>query len=369
MFNDDSYPTVDELNDYVAIGPSKDLSISIDKTTFDSAFIITSIILFIVFICIIVTLLILNNNLTYSPIVYKQATFKEPTQLTVNDDYGSSKNGYSHNLYKKKTPDGTNLTKETCVFSNSKWNDTTNNCSCPSGKYGPNCDFEFHDANYIAVGNINPCDIKSEVIGTYKTKYKSFKNTKPSNELSSNHLGIANYNDILDESCSEKCDKNFTCDGFFYKTNKCILYKNNINIPDISKLKYSITADSTLYAKSLEHIKFDNQIFLSESEFSLPTKYWLFKNTNTFAKIQPNIVSRIKFIPRYIKYNYNYIGIYSSYEFQYKDIENILIENNSNYNNNSNFYMHFPYDEFAIPHELLRDDSFILYVIYITFKF
>ena len=365
MLNDDSYPSVDDIHDYVAIGPSKDLSISIDKETFDSSFIITTIILFIVFISIIVTLLILNNNLTYSPVVYNQATIREPTPLTVNDDYGSSKNGYSHNLYRKKIPDGTNLTKEKCLLGNNRWNDNNNSCECTSGKYGPNCDSEFYDANYIAVGNINPNDIKSEVIGTYKTKYKSFKNNN--NKNSNNN----NADDILDETCTNLCDDDFNCIGISYykNTKQCILYSNSINIANKNKLKYSINNDSTLYTKSLDYLQFDNQIFLGESEFALAKRYWLFKNSDTFAIIQPNIVTHINFIPKYIKYNYNYIGIYSPYEFQQKDIENILIENNNSGESSlNNSYIHLPYDEFFIPIELLREETPGLYVLYITYN-
>jgi len=357
MLNDDSYPTFDEIHDYIAIGSSKDSFISIEKETFDSAFLITTIILFIVFIGIIITLIILNNNLTYSPFVYSQAVPKKSNPLTVNDDYGSSKDGYSHNLFRKIIPDGTNLTKETCLFNNSKWNDDTNNCLCPSGKYGQNCDLEFYDANYTAIGNINPNDIKSTVIGTYKTKYKSFKNK------SNKHN---NANDILDESCSDLCNENLLCNAFFYNNKKCILYKNDITIADISKLKYSINIDSTLYTKSLSYLNFDNQIFLSASEFSFPKRHWLFKNTTTFAKIEVNAVNHITFIPKYIKYNYNYIGFYSPHEFQYKDIENILIENNSN-NYNYNSYIHLPTDEFHIPSELLRENLIGLYVVYIPY--
>jgi hypothetical protein len=356
MSNDDSYPNVADLHNYVAIGSSKDLSISIEKETFDSAFIITTIILFIIFIIIIVILLILNNNITNSPVVYNPAPVREPTPLTVDDDYGSSKNGYSHNLYRKKTHDGKDLTKETCLSNNNRWDDKNNICICKSGYYGQNCNLEFYDANYIAVGNINPNDIKSEVIGTYKTKYKSFKNSKTNFEN--------NSDGILDESCSNLCDENFLCNGFYYhhNTNKCILYPN-ITIANKNKLKYSFNTNSTLYTKSLDFLNFENIIFLGESEFSLPKRHWLFKNSNNFAGIKPNTVSYITFIPKYIKYNYNYIGFYSPYEFQQKDIENILIENS-----NSNSYIHLPYTEFNIPIDLLLEETVGLFVLYIPYK-
>jgi hypothetical protein len=356
MLDDDSYPTVDDIHNYVAIGLNKDVSISVEKETFDGAFIITTIILFIVFISIIIILIILNNNITYAPVVYNPAIPKKPAPLTVNDDYGSSKNGYTHNLYRKQIPDGENLTKEQCLLNNNKWDDTNNNCQCAIGKFGTTCESEFYDYKYKAVGNIKPNDIKAAVIGTYKTKYKSFKKNNSNN----------NSSDILDESCSNLCDKNYLCNAFFYHnhTNKCILYKNNIIIPDILKLKYSMNTDSTLYTKSLSHLDFTNLIFLSASEFTFQKRYWLFKNNKNLAKIESNIVSHISFIPTYIKYNYDHIGIYSSYEFQYKDIESILIETNDY---NPNYYIHLPHNEFYIPNELLREDSEGLYVLYIKY--
>lgn len=333
----DTYP-VNKLHSYVAVGPTEDLSISVHKETFDSAFLITTIFLFIGYIIIVIVIiyytnLSISNNIIQPVFTSTVAIQQRP--LNINDNFGASSNGYSHSLINKIINDGTDLNENTCN----------------KGYYGNKCDMEFHNNKYTAVGIINSNNLNANIIDKYTTDNKSFIKSKN------------------DTSCTQLCDNNNKCSAVYYYNNMCILYNGKITIPNSSKITYSLNTESSLYIKDVDDLQFSDSIYLSSS-LNFPVRYWAETNNQNFVKLFPNKVEKICFIPKSIKYNKHYIGFYSIQQFNYQDVEKILLENDdNNFPYISGTYIHLPNDYLQIPNEIFIDIKICLYVIYIRLPY
>jgi hypothetical protein len=303
----DPHPKIDELKDYVAIGPTKDLSFSVHKRTFDKGFIFFTIIFIgALAAASIVTMYYAYNQSVVQPVTNVGRTTSTTSPLVKNlgavssiSEFVESENGSGLN------------TKSLCLqVENTRWNE--DHCECNENFYGKFCSQEKHDKKYFAVGTPNESNISFNKIKTIKSENKSFN--KNSN------IG----------SCSYYCDNEPDCNGFIYhKPGRCTLLKNEIYVPKNNTIPYSPEIESTLYMKNTKDINFEGRIFISETEQGIPPRYWLMDVKPRFAYIIPDTLNTIYFVPNHIKIVGQYIGIYSLNPFTQSDIEQLLqIEDN-----------------------------------------
>lgn len=319
----DIHPSPDEIKEYVSVGPSPDYSITVHKSTFDTGFLLFTIIFGVALIIIVIVIIILSYNLTKPQPIPRVVVIKSQP-LTMNSNYGAAPYAaYPVNKRIRAPADGSALhTQDDCLsHSNTEWKD--NKCDCKVPFFGETCAQEKHDAKYFAVGVPDESTIGMTVIEEIKSNGKSF-----------NSQGGEN-------SCSDYCNRNYDCDSFIYHssdtlrggknpsqfssvTDTCTLLTGNIIVPKGKGISYSNNIDSTLYMRTSENLQFEGRIFLAAHTWSFPSRYWLFNQTDEFVQIIPGVVSKINFYPEYIKIYGEYTGIYCPYSFTSENIQDIM---------------------------------------------
>lgn len=344
----DVHPSVSEIKSYVAVGPTEDLSVTVDKRTFDSAFITATIIFGLL-------LLILIGFTIYA--AYRQSKLPPPptaplTPITPAASIHTNLGASSH----KATPitkkghiaaDASDLTTQHQCKStpNTIW--TENGCDCLAPFFGPSCSKERHDKKYFAVGipKSNYSELNASVIDTVMSDGKSF-----------NANGVQG-------SCSDHCDKIAGCNGFIYHPidngpGVCTLLSNDVIVPGGSTILYSHDVDATLYLKSSDNLQFEDRIFLSVYAWTIPPRYWLVNETQYYKQVYPNNITTLSFAPGYSKIYGSYTGIYSLHPFTNDEI-NILLQRREN----SQCYIHRPGTDITLPPDFQYKTP--LYVVYV----
>lgn len=331
--------TLDEIQPYVAIGPSEKYSVTVEKDTFDKGFIIV----FILAVILAITLIILsivyaNEQGKFEP---PEELVKIPPRLTVGTNLGAALFPSEDVTSMFNIDNGSKfLTQTSCnEAQNTIW--VNDRCICKAPYFGPTCSQEKHAYPYLAVGIPNEETLKMNVIDDRISDGKSFNSNN----------GI--------KSCSNECDNTPGCHSFIYhQPNMCTLINGDIVIPSTDNISYSYDIDSTLYTKSLDNIKFEDKIFLAKSNANIPYRYWLNQQSDYYIQMNPRTIYTLKFRPEYIiMYNQHYTGIYCLKPFTYDMINTIIMSNSDS------CYIHHPYTPLNVPFDW--EYKLPIYVIYI----
>jgi hypothetical protein len=340
----DIHPSVEEIKPYVAVGPTKDLSVTVHKKTFDSAFIAATIIFGIILLALI--------GFTIFA-AYRQSRLQTPPTApletvtlasSLHTNLGASSHGATPIAKTGQiAPDASDLTTQSQCESNPHAIWIENKCDCLSPFFGPTCSRERHDKKYFAVGipKIKNSRLNVDIINTVTSNGKSF-----------NSNGVKG-------SCSDVCNKTDKCTGFIYQDpGTCTLLSGDIIIPEESTILYSHDVDATLYLKSSDNLHFQDRIFLSVYSWTIPPRYWLVDETKYYRQLYPNIIVSLSFVPGYSKIYGSYTGIYCRHPFTVDDID-ILIQRGEN----SQCYIHRPNTQINIPIDFQYKTP--LYVVYV----
>lgn len=325
---DDIHPESFEIKEYVSVGPSPEYSITMHKSTFDTGFILFTILLASVLIGLLIFMLIFSYNITKNQPIPRVVVIKnEP--LTLNSNYGAVPYAsYPSNKKINAPQDASSIqTYDLCTsYPNTEWKN--DKCSCSPPFFGKTCSQEKHDSKYFSVGIPNEDTLDITVLKELQTSAKSF--------------GF--------DSCSVNCDNNSNCSGFIYHDqNICTLLTGNVIVPSGHGISYSNSINSTLYMKNLSNLLFEGRVFIAAYKSSFPARYWLFDKSKDFIQISPGVIYKINFYPQYIKIINKYTGIYCPYQFNSEDIQHILHESHNldcyihEHGTNLNVPSHFKY--------------------------
>lgn len=272
--------TPDEIKPFVAVGPTEDFSVTVHKSTFDTGFIIITILFFVVFAVVLTVSIIFAVQSTQI-----QTSTLDPVPSVVITD-GSALS-----------------TQEACTARpNTTW--TGDRCQCVAPFTGPLCTLEpFDHANFVAAGIPNEERINMQVL--------------------SEHLGTKS-------TCSDACVANDDCSGFIHRGSNCTLVTGDVVVAENDSIAYSDRADPTLYMKSMDSLKFTGRIYLAEFAHNLPPRPWLVRSQYHYRQLFPRELVAIDFFPNVISVHGCYLGIYSLAPFDLSDIPGILDAPNEN---------------------------------------
>lgn len=339
----------DEIKPYVAVGPSKDLSITVHKETFDSGFIA---------FCVLfgIGLLVVVGILAYT--AYQKNTLPPPPpplksnpnaikQSILHTNIGAA--SYPTSPIKKHGDlpgDGSSLlSKQVCeLVPHTLWVD--DHCECQPPFFGPTCSQERHNAKYFAVGTPLRDAVNIDVLRQSYVTGKSFAKDQT--------IGSQPK-----DTCSDQCSKDPLCIGFLYhnqdeKQGLCTLLKDNVIVNSRRSIAYSYDQESTLYLRSSENLHFEDRIFLEGITGSIPPRFWLTKEAPEYLQLDPYEITKLNFAPRYTKiYGSShriegqpqpYTGIYCRHNFTLDDVEILLQRGNT-----SECYIHHADRDINLP--------------------
>ena len=153
--------------------------------------------------------------------------------------------------------------------------------------------------------------------------------------------------DSSDENtCAGVCNRNRQCSGFFFDNGQCTTFSDDLTLHDT---KYHDRL--SIYVKNKNKLHFDNKIFLAR--YGLPPKFWEKKQDKDYAQLDPLVVTKINFVPNYIKTNKQYTGVYSKYRFDVDQIKTISTRDST--------YIHYPGEKLDVPWK----DAETLFVVYL----
>lgn len=300
----DVHPAVEEIKPYVAIGPTRDLSITVHKDTFDKGFIIVSCLLVLGIAIVVIVMIVLSYNITQLP--PPPPPLKSPQTLSTNLGAATTARNFVNS--KVNIPaDGSELTtRELCEDTeNAHWDGSK--CICEPPFFGPYCSRERHDSKYFAVGVPNETTLEITAIDDIMTNGKSF-----------NSQGTIN-------SCSAHCNNTPGCHGFLYHyPGNCTLLRGDVVVPEGEGISYSHDVEPTLYLKDSENLHFEGRVFLGVLPNSFPSRYWLVDETPYYAHLVLNTVKKISFAPGYTLMRGSHTGIYCRFPFTIDQVPDIL---------------------------------------------
>jgi len=339
----DVRPGPNESKPYVAIGPSKDLSITVHKNTFDSLFIAFTILIG-VSLFIIVGLIVFfayeRAKLPPPPPPLKS----NPNNPTLHANVGAAVSATAPLRKRASLPeDGSAFrTEQECYsVSNTTW--IEDHCECKAPFFGPTCVQEKHDPKYFAVGT--PETINATILQEKFAIGKSF--TSHSTQ----------------ETCSFQCNQNPKCVGFLYNPQKdsgiCTLLTGDVIVPSGLSIPYSYDQESTLYMQSSNNLHFEDRIFLGGFKGAIPPRFWLVKEQNQYIQLVPYEIAALKFVPTFTKIYGFLTGIYCRHAFTADDID-ILLERGDT----SECYIHRPDHNINLPPDWQYHNQ-QLYVVYV----
>lgn len=341
----------DEIKPYVAIGPSKELSVTVHKDTFDSGFIAFTIFFgigLLIVVGIISFFAYQRSNLPPPPPPLR-ANPDAIAQSMLHTNIGAANNPNS-SIKTGEIKDGSSLlTKEVCeLMPHTNW--SNDHCECEPPYFGPTCSQERHDFKYFAVGTPSRDAVNIDILSQNFVSGKSFANGSSR------------------DTCSDQCSKNSECIGFLYHKDDnrglCTLLKNDVIVASERSIPYFYDQEATLYMKSSKNLHFEDRIFLGGVTGSIPPRFWLNKEGPQYMQLVPYQIGVLTFAPTYTKiYNgsKSYTGIYCRQEFSLDDI-NILLERG----NTSECYIHHSGSNINLPLDWqYQINEHRLYVVYV----
>lgn len=308
---EDPHPDPDEIKPFVAVGPSEDYSITVHKSTFDTGFILVT----IIFILVIVTVLI---TCIFFSIKQVELNVTEPLPATpttrMTAEFNSPANASAY------------INQANCMQGqHTVW--VNDRCRCQDPYYGPTCNLEKHDPTFYAVGTPNEDKVGVTVLDQLIADGKSY-----------NAQGTVG-------SCSDYCRKEEACMGFIYQeSGLCTLLTGDVIVPENDNIAYAADIPSTLYIKSSDNLKFTGRIFLSEYPNNFPARFWLTKHAYHFIQLFPREMVEINFYPNYINVHGCYTGIYCLFPFTMQDVPTLL-----QHADPDKCYLHAPKTELVVP--------------------
>lgn len=316
------HPAGNEIQDYVAIGPTQDLSVSVHKSTFDSMFIIATIIGGLVLLAVVIITVIFAMKSAQLP--------PPPPPLPPSPDTTSNQQNFGAVANARtpipalSVPDGSEVPVCTAEYHAEL---KGGECHCIAPFFGPDCTREKHSTRYFAVGVPNEDTLTMTILEEVESKGKSFNESR----------GVG--------SCSQRCDSTAGCVGFIYHTpNQCTLLGDNVVVPAGESIAYHLHTDSTLYLRDSHNLHFENRVFLGEYHWSLPPRFWLDNEAAGYLQVPMGVVKRLKFYPSYYVAHGSYLGVYSPEPFTSDMIPDII-----SLGNTQQSYLHYPDTILDIP--------------------
>lgn len=309
---DDPHPSPNEIEPYVAVGPTPDYSITVHKETFDTGFLVVTFIFGLLLLIIITVTIIAAYNFSKLPPPPPGLPLT-PQTLTINTNYGAVPfSAYNVNEKINAPDDGSAFTtKGDCLSAeNTQWVD--DHCTCIVPFFGHTCSREKYNYRYFAVGVPDETTLGMNVIEEIMSDSKSF-----------NSNGVVN-------SCSDHCDKNPNCNGFIYHSpGRCTLLSGDVIVPKGQGISYSHNIEPTLYMKSSNNLHFENRIFLAAHPRLIPSRSWLIEHDRGYSQLTKNVIKKINFYPEYVKMYGDYTGIYCLHPFTHDLIPDLLHQGTS----------------------------------------
>lgn len=329
----DVHPSVDEIKPYVSVGPTKDLSITVHKDTFDSAFLVFSIFFGLTLLIIVgITIFFANEQAKLPPPPPPPPLTQDSTLQSLQSNIGAAAFATAVLRHNNVLPeDGSAFTtQQACTDApHTIW--TEDKCECQPPFFGPTCSQERHDKRYFSVGIPNETTLQMTVLTDDMTAGKSFST------------------DTIHGSCSDQCNQTPDCIGFIYRrysdsAGMCTLLGDNVVVPTGATIPYSPDTESTLYMRSSDNLHFEDRIFLGEFVRLLPPRFWIVNETPHYVQLVPGQIRALRFAPTYIKMYGNYIGIYCRHPFAPEDID-ILLDRGPT----TECYLHYPGTPLNLP--------------------
>lgn len=339
-----NYPTTNDIKPYVSVGPTEELSITVHKDTFDSGFMIFTIIFGLGLIIIVGVVIFFAYQQTKLPPLPPPLKLTKPDPVIHSNIGGvaSSTSIIQNNILDELSVNN----KQICEsYPNTIW--TGIKCECKPPFFGPTCSREKHNNKYYAVGIPDTGSLGITILNEIVSDGKSF-----------NDNGV-------DNSCSDLCNKSEQCVGFIYNSNAningsgiCTLLTDNVIVPNGFGISYSPEIDSTLYMRSSDDLQFEGRIFLGEFIGVFPPRYWLISETPYYKQIYVNEITTLKFAPTYTKIYGDYVGIYCLFPFSFNDVNLILKRGET-----SECYIHYPKTKINLPPDWkYRKPLYVVYV-------
>jgi hypothetical protein len=309
------HPDGSEIQDYVAMGPTPDLSVSVHKNTFDTMFIIATIIGGLVLLAVVIITVVFALKSAQLPPPPPPLP-PSPDTTSIQQNFGAAANARTP-LPSLSVPDASEVT--TCGPDHHA--DIKNGqCQCLPPFFGPDCSRERHSKNYFAVGVPNEDTLTMTILAEVESQGKSFNDSRGAG------------------SCSQRCDTTAGCVGFIYHTpNHCTLLGDNVVVPAGESIAYDLHTDSTLYLRNSQNLHFENRVFLGEYTWSLPPRFWLANEASGYLQVPMGVVKHLKFYPTYFLASGSHLGVYSPEPFTSDMIMDII-----KLGNTSQSYIHAP---------------------------
>jgi hypothetical protein len=179
-----------------------------------------------------------------------------------------------------------NFTDQTGCFASSTrtW---SNGCACIPPFYGPQCDLESYDQDYVAIGTPDINTIIADIGDPTSVDRLSFPINIP---MADDHPFFpVNTPDMTNQVlCTDLCDAKSDCQGVIWTpapgnnagigappANKptCQLITGSVTVSPGSNIPYSSTVQSTLYMKSGSEPSFKDRVFVYTGTRAV--RYWL----------------------------------------------------------------------------------------------
>lgn len=338
----DIHPKVDEIKPYVSVGPTQELSITVQKNTFDSAFLWATIIFGLALFTIVAITVFFayqRSKLPPPPPPLEPIT----PNPTIHSNVGAAISATSF-LRENISQDGSTFTtQELCESaSNTIWNKSQ--CLCQPPFFGASCSLEKHTKRYYSVGVPDDNTLQINIIDKLITNGKSFVKDP-----------------TLNNACSMRCDNDADCIGFIYhrlhnNTGECTLLRDDVIVPKETTIPFFLDRDSTLYMRSSDNLHFRDRIFLASSPRAMAPRYWLVKESPGYIQLFPGEIHKLSFIPNYTKIYDHYTGIYCTHPFSIDEIS-LLLEKGET----SQCYIHHPNTQINLPWTH-REGLYVVYI-------
>lgn len=289
-------PDPDEIPKYVSIGISRNYEFTMTKSTYDTTYIVITIIGIIAFIMIMFLLYYSISKIgEWQP---EERTISLGTQsYNNNTNYGATYTGKYFRNKEEPIPGSGILTESQCpgAFNN-------NTCTCPDNFIGKYCNRELFHAGYLGVGNIDGGIVK--YLGKYIVDGLSFSD------------GV---------NCTDICDRDIGCTGVRYSGDVCMTIGVKVYV-DKDEISYDVDTMPNLYLKGgNEELVIMNGIYLSTYKMTMPVRYWASEDSVYFMSVKIGEVNEVKFFPRYcVGGDGGYTGLYSIERFYKDDVDELL---------------------------------------------
>jgi hypothetical protein len=252
-----------------------------------------------------------------------------PDKLKNHTNYGASNDGTHVTPYEN----GKELTtQQLCeANSNAKWHSTFSRCRCKSPWYGPTCNLEAHDSNYLSLGI--PAD-NSDV--TVYLSDNSLASTSVDDNTPGDEETILSFQDgypsVYPGSCMDQCNTYpEICYGVSWVNGVCGIITEPIVVSTSKNIHYQPHKMSTLFLNTRipnNYPIFKDRVFAFSDDYSttcsLP-RFWVGSNTGEIKEeIQVGNKTLITFPIASFLNQTGLVGIWSTTDFDHNHAKNLI---------------------------------------------